>query len=49
MAEEQFLAMLRLEEEQRRKLEELPDELMRGSEAQPGQDFWRKPRTTSNM
>jgi hypothetical protein len=31
MAEEQFLAMLRFE--QRSKLEELPDELMRGRDA----------------
>jgi hypothetical protein len=33
MAEEQFLPMLRLEEEQRSKLEELPDELMRVRDA----------------
>jgi hypothetical protein len=33
MAEEQFLAMLRLEEEQRSKLAELPDELMSGRDA----------------
>jgi hypothetical protein len=30
MAEEQFLARLRVEEEQRSKLAELPDELMSG-------------------
>jgi hypothetical protein len=33
MAEEQFLAMLRLKEEQRGKLAELPDELMSGRDA----------------